>query len=128
MADTLVHEGCHVKQAHDLRSFFMSKSARECHTAAIDALKKIGAPQELIDWDQDIIDRYTADDFCWRFITTVSNSEIIVCAYCKKPILAREAYVYHPTIERIYYLYSPPRVCQMRYWGKLFQGKEQSSK
>jgi hypothetical protein len=91
MADTLVHEGCHVKQAHDLRGFFMSKSARECHTAAIDALKKIGAPQELIDWDQDIIDRYTADDFCWRFITTVSNSEIIVCAYCKKPILAREA-------------------------------------
>jgi hypothetical protein len=24
----------------------------------------------------------------------MSNSEIIVCAYCKKPILAREAYMY----------------------------------
>jgi hypothetical protein len=36
----------------------------------------------------------------------MSDSEIIVCAYCKKPILAREAYVCHPTIERTYYLYS----------------------
>jgi hypothetical protein len=62
MGMILVHESCHVKQTHDLtwRFYFMSRNAveKECHTAAIDVLKQIDAPQEMIDWNQDIIDRY----------------------------------------------------------------------
>jgi hypothetical protein len=61
MAMTLVHESCHVKQVHDLRRWFLlSKNAaeKECHTAALGALKRMDGPQELIDWNQDIIDNY----------------------------------------------------------------------
>jgi hypothetical protein len=61
-ADALVHESCHVEQMHDLIPWFlMSKNAKEkaCHTAALDALKQIDATQDLIDWNQDIIDSYS---------------------------------------------------------------------
>jgi hypothetical protein len=61
MADRLVYESCHDKQVHDLRRRFLpSKNAAEeaCHTAALDALKQMDGPQELIDWNQDIIDNY----------------------------------------------------------------------
>jgi hypothetical protein len=60
MADRLFHESCDVKQVHDLRWFLLSKNAaeKECHMAALGALKQMDGPQELIDLNQDIIDSY----------------------------------------------------------------------
>jgi hypothetical protein len=61
MVAALVHETCHIDQMHDSRWLDMSRNAseKECHIAALDALKKIGAPQYMIDQEQSHIDRYS---------------------------------------------------------------------
>jgi hypothetical protein len=59
MADTLVHESCHVMQAHDVITLSsIPRGEKQCHMAARDALINMNGPQDMIDWNQDIIDRY----------------------------------------------------------------------
>jgi hypothetical protein len=61
MTGLLAHESCHVKQIHEFRMSFMSSIAdveKECHIAARDALIDMDGPQDMIDWNRGIIDRY----------------------------------------------------------------------